>query len=74
MGETDNVDMADAGDHIRELRDRQELLEEEASAAREILTQRRTAVDDVNTVEPYAKGVRDFLKDSALTECKTLIQ
>ena len=36
IGETDNVEMADAGDHIRELRDRQERLEDEASAAREI--------------------------------------
>ena len=44
IGETDNVDMADAGNHIRELRDRQELLEDEASAAREILTQRRTGL------------------------------
>ena len=74
IGETDNVDMADAGNHIRELRDRQELLEDEASAAREILTQRRSVLDDVNTVEAYAKEMRDFLKHSELTERKAFIQ
>ena len=61
IGETDNVDMADAGNHIRELRDRQELLEDEASAARAILTQRRSDLADVNTIEAYAKEMRDFL-------------
>ena len=74
IGETDNVDMADLGDHIRELRDRQEHLEDEASAAREILTQRRSVLDDVNTIEAYAKEMRDFLKHSELIERKAFIQ
>ncbi len=74
IGETDNIDMADAGNHIRELRDRQELLEDEASAARAILTQRRSVLDDVDTVEAYAKEMRDFLKHSELTERKAFIQ
>ena len=74
IGETDNIDMADAGNHIRELRDRQEVLEDEASAAREILTQRRSVLDDVNTIEAYAKEMRDFLKHSELTERKAFIQ
>ena len=74
IGETDNVEMADAGNHIRELRDRQELLEDEASAAREIMTQHRSVLDDVNTVEAYAKEMRDFLKHSELTERKAFIQ
>ena len=130
IGETDNVDMADAGNHIRELRDRQELLEDEASGAREILilsqkvcagrirtnaptpgyniqslfrilpqhtvalrcakslelpqngflrgnqilTQRRSVLDDVNTIEAYAKEMRDFLVHSELTERKAFIQ
>ena len=74
IGETDNVDMADAGNHIRELRDRQKLLEDEASAAREILTQRRFVLDNVNTIEAYAKEMRDFLKHSELTERKAFIQ
>ena len=74
IGETDNVDMADAGNHIRELRDRQELLEDEASAARAVLTQRRSVLDDVNTIESYAKEMRDFLKRSELTERKAFIQ
>ena len=74
IGETDNVDMADLGDHIRELRDRQELLEDEASAAREILARRRSVLDDVNTIEAYAKEMRDFLKHSELIERKAFIQ
>ena len=74
IGETDNVNMADAGNHIRELRDRQELLEDEASAARAILTQRRSVLDDVNTIESYTKELRDFLKHSELTERKAFIQ
>ena len=74
IGETDNIDMADAGSHIRELRDRQELLEDEASAARAILTQRRSVLDNVDTVEAYAREMRDFLKHSELTERKAFIQ
>ena len=74
IGETDNVDMADAGNHIRELRDRQELLEDEAAAAREILAERRSVLDNVNTIEAYAKEMRDFLKQSELTERKAFIQ
>ena len=74
IGETDNVEMADAADQIRELRNRQERLEDEASAARAILTQRRSVLDDVNTIEAYAKDMRDFLKQSELTERKAFIQ
>ena len=74
IGETDNVEMADLGDHIRELRDRQERLEDEAAAAREILARRRSVLDDVNTIEAYAKDMRDFLTHSELTERKAFIQ
>ena len=59
---------------LSELRDRQELLEDEASAARAVLTQRRSVLDDVDTVEAYAKEMRDFLKHSELTERKAFIQ
>ena len=70
----DDIDMADASARIREHRDRQELLEDEAAAARAILTQRRSVLDDVDTVESYAKELRDFLKSSELTERKAFIQ
>ena len=53
--------------------DRQELLEDEASAARAILTQRRSVLDNVNTIEVYAKEMRDFLTQSELTERKAFI-
>ena len=74
IGETGNVEMPDAGDHIRELRDRQVRLEDEASAARAILTQRRSVLDDVTTIEAYAKEMRDFLTQSELTERKAFIR
>ena len=74
IGETGNVQMPDAGDHIRELRDRQVRLEDEASAARAILTRRRSVLDDVNTIEAYAKEMRDFLTQSELTERKAFIR
>ena len=74
IGETGNVEMPDAGDHIRELRDRQVGLEDEASAARAILTQRRSVLDDVTTIEAYAKEMRDFLTQSELTERKAFIR
>ncbi len=70
----DDIDMADASARIREHRDRQELLEDEAAAARAVLTQRRSVLDDVDTVESYAKELRDFLKHSELTERKAFIQ
>ncbi len=70
----DDIDMADASARIREHRDRQELLEDEAAAARALLTQRRSVLDDVDTVESYAKELREFLKHSELTERKAFIQ
>ena len=39
-----------------------------------LLTQRRSVLDGVNTVEAYAKEMRDFLKHSELTERKAFIQ
>ena len=38
------------------------------------MTQRRSVLDDVNTIEAYAKEMRDFLKHSELTERKAFIQ
>ena len=38
------------------------------------LARRRSVLDDVNTIEAYAKEMRDFLKHSDLTERKAFIQ
>ena len=38
------------------------------------MARRRSVLDDVNTIEAYAKEMRDFLKHSELTERKAFIQ
>ena len=63
--ETTVVDMADFTPRIRQHRERQE---------REALAQRRQVLDDVNTIAAYAKDMRDFLKESELTERRAFIQ
>ena len=74
IGATDNVEMADAADHIREQRDRQERLEDAAAAAMAVLAQRRSVLDDANTIAAYAKEMGDFLNESELTERKAFIE
>ena len=72
--ETTVVDMADFTPRIRQHRERQERLEYSAEQAREALAQRRQVLDDVNTIAAYAKDMRDFLKESELTERRAFIQ
>ena len=74
IGATDDVEMADAADHIREQRDRQERLEDAAAAARAVLAQRRSVLDDANTIAAYAREMGDFLNESELIERKTFIE
>ena len=68
---TDTV-MAEASDRIRDLRERQERLEAAAEDARAMLSQRRKALDDVNTIAAYAQELRDFLDESEPTERRSL--
>ena len=63
--------MADAADRIREHRERLEYFAEQARA---VLAQRRKVLDDVNTIAAYAKDMKDFLKESELTERRAFIQ
>ena len=72
--ETTDIDMADASDRIKEHRAKQSSLEDEAAEARAILAQRRTVLDDVNTIAAYAKEMRDVLNESELTERKAFIE
>ena len=72
--ETTDIDMADASARIREHRDRQERLEDLAADARAILSQRRAALDDVETIAAYAQDMSDFLKTSELTERRAFIE
>ena len=72
--ETTPVDMADFTPRIRHHRERQERLEYSAEQARATLAQRRKVLDDVNTIVAYAKDMRDFLKESELTERRAFIK
>ena len=72
--ETSDIDIADASDRIREHRERKERLEDAAEEARTILAQRRSVLDDVNTIAAYAKDMRDFLNESELTERRAFIE
>ena len=71
---TSDTVMADASVHIRDLRDRQERLDDAAEDARAMLSQRRKVLDDVNTIAAYAKEMRDFLDESELAERRAFIQ
>ena len=72
--ETTDMDLNDFKPRIRDLRERQDRLEYSAEEARAALTQRRKALDDVNTIAAYAKEMRDFLNESELTERRTFIE
>ena len=71
---TSDTVMAEASDRIRELRERQERLEDAAEDARAVLAQRLKVLDDVNAITAYAKEMRDFLHESEPTERRTFIK
>ena len=71
---TDSVEMTDASDRIREHRDRQERLEAAASEARDLLSQRRETLDDVETIAAYAQDMSEFLRESELTVRRSFIE
>ena len=71
---TSDTVMADASTHIKELRDRQERLEDAAEDARAMLSQRLKVLDDVNTITAYAKEMSDFLIESEPTERRAFIK
>ena len=72
--ETTDIGMADASARIKEHRERQERLEDAAADARAILSQRRTVLDDVNTIAAYAQDMKQFLNESELTERRAFIE
>ena len=71
---TDNFDMAHAADQIREHRETQEHLEDQAADARAILSERKAVLDDADTVATHAQDMSDYLKESELTERKAFIE
>ena len=71
---TSDIVVADASLHIKELRGRQERLEDAAEDARAMLSQRLKVLDDVNTITAYAKEMSDFLSESEPTERRAFIK
>ena len=59
---------------ILEHRERQQKLEETAADARVMLSQRRVALDDVNTITAYAQDMSRYLRESELTERRAFIE
>ena len=72
--ETTDMEVDDFKPRIRELRERQDRLENSAEEARAALAQRRKVLDDVNAVAAYAKEMKDFLEESELTERRAFIE
>ena len=72
--ENTDIDMARAAERISEHQDRRELLEDAAGEARTVLAQRRSVLDDMNTIAEYANDMRDFLDESELTERRTFLE
>ena len=72
--ETSDIDISDASDRIKEHRERKERLEDAATDARAILSERRAYLDDVSTIAAYAKDMKDFLQESELTERRAFIE
>ncbi len=71
--ETD-LSMADAASRIKGHRERKEKLEAAAQEARAMLSERRSVLDDVETIAAYAQDMSEFLKESELTERKSFIE
>ena len=72
--ETSDIDTADASDRIRDHRERQERLEDSATEARAILSQRRAVLDGVETISAHAQDMSEFLNQSEMTERRAFVE
>ena len=72
--ETTDMEMADAAERVRELRDRKEKLEQAADEARAVLTERRALLDRAETITAFAADMSEFLRSSELTETRSFIR
>ena len=72
--ETTDLDMADAAERIRELRDRKESLEKSSEEARVVLAERRALLDRADTIAAFAADMSEFLRTSELTETRAFIR
>ena len=72
--ESSDLDIADASDRIRELRERKEKLEAAGDEARAMLEQRRVTLDRMETITAFAKDMSEYLRTSELTETRSFIR
>ena len=72
--ETTELDMTDLAPRIREHRDRQRKLQDSAREAETKLSERRIWLNNVETIKAFAKDMRQFLKESQLTERRAFIK
>ena len=72
--ETTDLDMADAAERIKELRDRKEKLEKSAEEGRVVLSERRALLDRADTIAAFAADMSEYLRTSELTETRAFIQ
>ncbi len=72
--ETTDMEMADAAERVRELRDRREKLERAEDEARAVLAKRRELLDRAETIAAFAADMSEFLRTSQLTETRSFIR
>ena len=72
--ETTELDISDVLPRVREHKEYRERLEEAASEARAGLSERRTVLDDVQTITAYAQEMSEFLQTSEITETRAFVR
>ena len=72
--ETTDIEMADASDRIKELRESKEKLEAAADEARQLLADRRVMLESADIIAAFAAEMSEFLKTSELTETKAFVK
>ncbi len=72
--ETTDLEPSDIAPRIREHRESLEKLQVAAEEARDMLSDRRVVLDDVETIATYARDMSDYLMSSDLTETRSFIR
>ncbi len=72
--ETTDMEMADAAERVRELREWKEKLEQAADEARAVVAERRAFLDRAETIAAFAADMSEFLRTSQLTETRSFIR
>ena len=70
----EDVDVAKTSARMNEYHDREELLEDAATTAREVLAQHRSALGNAGEIAQYAREMDDFLDLSERTERRAFIE